>query len=377
MDKTLFNFHDIILLLTSFECFALGAIFLTSKRLTHLTYQILAWFFIVHGFIALHELILWGASFREWIYDLSPNLFFVFNLGYWLDGPLLYLFVVSFFANDFRLNKRHLLHLVPASLFLVFMWFAFWQLPTEQKGSLVLDYQITYSAHYVSVDLVSKLLRIGYVTLALVLVLNLRKQLPLGRQATWLLYMLLIFLAVLIWECLLTAQKVYGLFFAVNFDIIEVIGLIAYYVTFALVNLVIYVMLSESLNTSRKRPSRTHEQIDVALLEKLEKAMKEEKLFTNPLLSFERLAEQLDISVKDLSNAINRHFNINFNEYINNYRIEEAKAQLADPANKSKTITEIFYSAGFNSKSVYNTLFKKKFHMTPSEFRKKARNQPD
>ena len=68
---------------------------------------------------------------------------------------------------------------------------------------------------------------------------------------------------------------------------------------------------------------------------------------------------------------IYRHFNVNFYEYINGYRIDEAKQQLEDPLNNSKNITDIFYDAGFNSKSVYNTLFKKNYHMTPSQYRKR------
>jgi AraC-like DNA-binding protein len=107
------------------------------------------------------------------------------------------------------------------------------------------------------------------------------------------------------------------------------------------------------------------------IVHKVEQAMRQDKLYLNPSISFERLAEQLDIPVKDLSNAINRHFQINFYEYINRYRIQEAEQQLLEPANQNKTITDIFYAAGFNSKSVYNTLFKKKYGVTPSAYRKK------
>lgn len=80
----------------------------------------------------------------------------------------------------------------------------------------------------------------------------------------------------------------------------------------------------------------------------------------------------MGIAAKDLSMIINRHFNLNFYEFVNGYRIEEAKKRLLDPANKSKTITDIYLEVGFNSKSVFNTFFKKLVGKTPSEYRQQA-----
>ena len=107
-------------------------------------------------------------------------------------------------------------------------------------------------------------------------------------------------------------------------------------------------------------------------VERIEEAMKREKIYLNPNLSFERFSEKMDIPVKELSFTINNHFNMNFYEYINQHRISEAKERLIAIENINKNITEIFYSAGFNSKSVYNTLFKKCYKCTPSQYRKQA-----
>src|SRR5690606_4741131 len=71
-----------------------------------------------------------------------------------------------------------------------------------------------------------------------------------------------------------------------------------------------------------------------------------------------------------LSNIINRQFECNFFEFINSYRIEEAKRLLAAPEYASKNMLEVMYDVGFNSKATFNTLFKKKVGMTPSEYRK-------
>jgi AraC-like DNA-binding protein len=69
---------------------------------------------------------------------------------------------------------------------------------------------------------------------------------------------------------------------------------------------------------------------------------------------------------------LNEHFHKNFSDYINSLRIEEAKKILQDPAN-NKTILEILYETGFNSKASFNAYFKKETGLTPTEFKEACR----
>jgi len=69
---------------------------------------------------------------------------------------------------------------------------------------------------------------------------------------------------------------------------------------------------------------------------------------------------------------INRHFGINYYEFINRYRIEEAKRMLTSAEHKSTTITDIYLQVGFNSKSVFYTFFKKIEGITPTQYRKNS-----
>ena len=71
---------------------------------------------------------------------------------------------------------------------------------------------------------------------------------------------------------------------------------------------------------------------------------------------------------------INETVGQNFFDFVNRYRIEEAKKLLANPADKKITVLEVLYEVGFNSKSSFNTLFKKHTGLTPSEFKKKNMN---
>ena len=104
-------------------------------------------------------------------------------------------------------------------------------------------------------------------------------------------------------------------------------------------------------------------------LKKLSYVLEVEKVFKDEDLSLQSLAEKLSISPRELSRLINERLDVNYANFINRYRIEEAKNLLFAGGN-DHSILEIAYEVGFNSKAVFNRAFKKFTGMTPSEFRK-------
>ena len=99
--------------------------------------------------------------------------------------------------------------------------------------------------------------------------------------------------------------------------------------------------------------------------------MDEERLFLDPDLTLNKLSLKLRIHYNHLSRIINERFSLSYNDFINKYRIEEARKKLTSPEEKESTILDIAYSTGFYSKSVFNAAFKKFTGMTPTEYRKK------
>lgn len=87
--------------------------------------------------------------------------------------------------------------------------------------------------------------------------------------------------------------------------------------------------------------------------------------FLDPDLSLKGLADQLDMHPNKLSWLINDRLDQNFNEYINGFRLEAFKEKALLPTNAHLTLLAIAYESGFNSKTVFNTFFKKKMGMTP------------
>lgn len=107
-------------------------------------------------------------------------------------------------------------------------------------------------------------------------------------------------------------------------------------------------------------------------LQRLLDLMKAEKPYLDGALTLQKLAKALAISPHHLSQTINEQLHQNFFDFINTYRIEEAKRVLLDPTKKHYSILAVSEEVGFNSKSAFNTAFKKHVNITPSEFRKIA-----
>ncbi len=106
------------------------------------------------------------------------------------------------------------------------------------------------------------------------------------------------------------------------------------------------------------------------VLPRLIKLIEEEKIFLEADLTLNKLAQRLNVHYNHLSQIINEQLKCSFNDFINKYRIQEAKKKLENPGENKKTVLEIAYETGFYSKSVFNTAFKKFIGKTPSEYRK-------
>jgi AraC-like DNA-binding protein len=101
----------------------------------------------------------------------------------------------------------------------------------------------------------------------------------------------------------------------------------------------------------------------------LKQYMAEKEPFLDPSLTIQELANQIDIPVRDLSILINHHIDQHFFDFVNEYRIQKAMNILKDKSKSQLTVLEILYEVGFNSKSSFNTSFKKYTGLTPTAYR--------
>lgn len=118
--------------------------------------------------------------------------------------------------------------------------------------------------------------------------------------------------------------------------------------------------------------SNTISQKQQIQFEKIHSNVVDQKMYLDPCLSLDNLAEKYQISSGHLSFLINNYAKNNFSDYINQFRVEQAKKLIGKKQYHNYTIVSIGLESGFNSKSTFYKAFKKFTQMSPSEFKKEA-----
>lgn len=96
--------------------------------------------------------------------------------------------------------------------------------------------------------------------------------------------------------------------------------------------------------------------------------METDQIYLNPALKLDFLANKLSVPERIISSLLNQHIGKNFNDFVNEYRIQEAKKKLADASLSQFTIAAIAFDSGFNSLPTFQRCFKQFTGITPSQY---------
>ena len=352
------NLFNIILVLIVFQSFLYAAILLSHRKGKKQSNRILATLLIVLGMQMTTILLRFQGVFVAPLEKIGC----CYGLIY---GVLLYFYTNSLIYRNFRFSRLDLLHLIPfsAALLLPLAGYDF----CTYWGNLL----------YLSI--------ISYLLACLYKIHQFKKTFLQTSTATdlanlsWLRLMLILFTLTLMADIL---QRL-GDYFTIPF-LDQFIGTLVMVLVLIFVNTMVYKGLKQPelfLGISKqeeqlvsgleKTPVQKTDPELQARLHQLDTYMETAKPYLNPSLNLSELAGELNWPPKKLSQLINQAKSQNFSEYINHFRIEAAKERLKNPRDPKETILEVMYDVGFNSKSVFNTLFKKHTGMTPSEYKGK------
>ena len=109
---------------------------------------------------------------------------------------------------------------------------------------------------------------------------------------------------------------------------------------------------------------------DMDLFRQLTHHLVDNKLYLESNISLSSLSKLVNVSTQKTSEVINEHARQNFNDFVNFYRVQEAKKRLVDEDSQHFTISSIAFDSGFSSLSSFNSAFKKFEGLTPSMYRK-------
>ncbi len=262
-------------------------------------------------------------------------------------GPLLYFYGLSLVNSKMQLNKNYLIHFTPSIIYIVFgnvipngvsnpSWYYSYSFILLQSFFYI---AISLYSYYTHMNNLETKIKKWYLQLILVL------------ASVWIVY-------TLIFIGLLPIYAAGPVAYSLLIFFLSFLSINKHKKVFALNKLQKYSNSTLSFEQGKN------------YFEKLESIVKKEKLYLQPNITLTSLAEEIDLSSKEISQIINRHSQKNFSNFINSYRIEEAKILLKGKDKKNKIIS-IALDSGFNNLSTFNVAFKAATNQTPSEYRKK------
>lgn len=303
-----------------------------------------------------------------------------------LQIPVFYLYIISVCYADFKLRPKYLLHLLPFLIVNLVLSPRFYTVGVASKISFIQNRQNMIEFQFLHILIHLQI--ITYIT-AVFSVLRKSKTLYLenfaGKSVSsykWLfqftIVLTILYLVALLKNILKFSDYPHISEWLKIGLLVSSLFVFCWYLFKALNNPDIFrnidsklKLVSELVSEENSREQSTlAEQKHNEELVKLRKYMVEKKPFLNPSLTIQDVSNELEIPVRDLSLLINHQIGQHFYDFVNTYRIENAMGILKDDTKNKVTILEILYQVGFNSKSSFNTAFKKHTGITPTIYRK-------
>ncbi|WP_075343167.1 helix-turn-helix domain-containing protein [Tenacibaculum agarivorans] len=298
-----------------------------------------------------------------------------------IAGPVYYFYIQLLLYKDFKFKVNHVLHLIPLVWgFHQIKWF--FPLSFDEKVNVLTnlwfgEYTIGFT-EFITFSIPNFIL-IVYLIVSLLLILKTDRNLKNDFSSTdieylsWLKKFTFIYLTLILIDVgRLGAVTVLGWSPGEGEIITNLLLsiLTQYYIFQTIVNpdQVFYQLSIKKTSKVSGIDDKQTYSIDHDFLNKLSLFMEENKPYLNPELKSHELAIMLGVTPNYLSKIINKEFNINFYNFVNQYRVEEFKKEILKKENKNLTLLAVAQSAGFNSKASFNRIFKSITLITPTQY---------
>lgn len=354
--------------ITSGAAFLLGFLLLAHSRKVNTLANIFLGLFVITLGLAIVEIPL----FYQKVHLKDPNLFEMIGLSRFLTAPFLYLSILYFTSFSKEFEKKHLWHFLPFLFFLVFR-FPFFITGKNMEFSYEVG-RIVFSL----LQIVLPLQTMIYWSLSFRKLQNHLNHIHEFSSSVekidlfWLKYFLLVLLFIVAAWFNLVFFNLKKLIELTPFIYLLSVFFLAY---FSLQQKEIFDFSKSDLNDlstikdyKKEKPKRVSQTRMDELNERLQILINAEKLYLDNDLNLPKLAKSLNASCNETSFVINELYGCNFYNFINKYRIEEAKKMLLSEKHSQLNILGIAYESGFSSKTTFNTTFKKHTGFSPSDF---------
>jgi len=384
MKSNFLNIHDMVLVLAFFECLLLAILVRLISVQRDQSRNILAVFMIVIGGWILTTLLIWNEDLQKLAINSTVFSTTLLSICTLLQGPCLYLYLRSLMEPiDYR-NWRLFIHLLPI-LPVVFVIFAFdldgWSWLPWLWPNVSLHEQMAVKFCW----LVTRCTPLIYIVACIYQEIKLRLQ---YRQV----YSSISSLDIKLADCILIGFFLHWIWNSIGYFIggyisvaaNDFMGIVDTYLVVFEVNGLFFLGLLNSRELFGANPglvaipkSRASKDLQIAedKIQLLEAAISVKRIYLENNINLSRFAELAGLQPREVTMILNQHYKINFFEFINGLRVDEAKRLLTLPNFDHLSILEILHKSGFNSQSAFQRFFKRLEGCSPSEFRKQAQQK--
>jgi len=384
MDR--FGFLNITASIAFFISLLLSFFLLTVKTKNKLANRLFA------SYLILSAISISGFFIYSYIIKNFPNLEFFRWTSSLFIIPVFYLYVLAVSYSDFRLKPKHLLHAIPFVLLNLVLAPKLFLANSTEKTYFFEHIRQMPELYYTHILFA---LQFVFYIIGIFLILRKYRKIYLENYANpdtstynWLFQMtlyFLIFYCFVIFKNLLIYTHFNDLFTWANVILgIIFLFIMCWFVLKALnhpelfrgidskLQLTKDIIYKPETDTIMDESGNDQDNIITTQIALLKKHMTDHEPYLEPSLTIQEIANQINIPVRDLSVLINHHMNQHFFDFVNEYRIQKAMKILKNTSKNHLTILEILYEVGFNSKSSFNTSFKKYTKLTPTDYRKNS-----
>ncbi|MDO8342019.1 MAG: AraC family transcriptional regulator [Cellvibrio sp.] len=376
MQKHIFNIHDVILFMTVAECILLVIFQAILPVKNQLANRLLGIFLLSIAVSSACIMVLWNDDvmlFNLFDETLLPYFLIIAQL---LKGPMLLFYVISLTEDAFKFSRRHLLHLLP--ILISVGWILIFQIDSSDLrfktiGQTETERQIANGVwHFIKImPFFYALAAVNRVRLYRIGLHNQYSNFS-PTEPTWLNILSLGFLFT--WSFSILVHVVANTVALGAPQISDLFGITENYIIFILINALFINSVVHTHKLLTTKPEAPKDKVDEKLtdsaIQKVQLGMEVQKLFLKQNLNIDEFSKRINLPVKEVSAVINKHYGTNFFEFMNSYRVEEAKRLLGDSQHADMTVMDVLLHAGFNSKSAFHRFFNRLVGMSPTEYRK-------
>lgn len=362
-----FSFINLFYLFSSVIGLFIVVILNVKRKINNTSVVLISSFVLIHSIFIFHIfLFLSRLQFRY------PHTLFMSIIFSFMYGPLIY-FYFKKIALQHVFKWIDLLHLIPTAIIIIAV-LPIYLLPEEEKLKVMLRVGEVNRQAYVNYTFIAKLLSLivyGY--------LLLRIYFKYIRNNPKITFMNIKWQKSLIWLGMgyIASYAIYGLIIS---DVIPRYELLYHLQIFLMALMVLYIGFMAYLRPNifksdffethlyKYKKSGLTPRYSLELKEHLLLLLDEEKIYRKNDINLEELSEKLGTTRHNTSQVINEHFQLNFFELINKYRIDEALKILQNDTEKQLNIIDVAYEVGFNNKVTFNKSFKKILAQTPTQY---------